>query len=83
MRTRRLIYSMSAGALLALLPFVASAAEEGRTLERTQDWGQVMLFTFAGIAGIMLVATLGYLYRMRRHLVWDFQQPDGPHDSSH
>jgi hypothetical protein len=68
---------------LALLPVVAIAQEEGRTLERSEDWGQVVIVTIAGVAAIILVATLGYLYRTRRHLVWDFQQPEEPHGDSH
>ncbi len=83
MRVWRRMSAACAGVLLALAPMAVAAAEEGRALDPTQDWGKVMLVTFGGIAGVMLVAALGYLYRQRRHLIWGFQQPDESHDNSH
>jgi hypothetical protein len=78
------VLGVGAGVWLALLPVVVLAQEEGgRTLERSEDWSQVMVFTIAGVVAILLAATLGYLYRMRRHIVWDFQQPEEPHGDSH
>ncbi len=85
MRVWTRLLSLGAGAWVALLPVIARAQEEGsRTLERSADWGQVMLFTLAGVAGIMLLATFIYLYRMRRNIVWGFQQAEAPHgDDAH
>jgi LPXTG-motif cell wall-anchored protein len=79
------VLGAAGGALLALLPLVAAAQEEGsRALDPSgADWARVMLFAFAGMIGIMLVATLGYLYRRRRNIVWDFQQPETPHHDAH
>ncbi|HRC62669.1 MAG: hypothetical protein K1X87_07930 [Dehalococcoidia bacterium] len=71
------------GALLALLPIIASAEEGSRVLERGDDWNKVMILTFATLLGVMFLATLGFLYRMKRHLFWDFQQPAAPHDDHH
>lgn len=71
------------GALFALIPLVASAAEEGRVLERGDDWSRVMIVTLATLLGVMLLATLGYLYRVRRDIVWDFQRSEAPHDDHH
>ncbi len=72
------------GALLALLPAIALAQEEGgRALERGDDWGRVMILTFAALLGVMLLSTLGYLYRMKRNIVWDFQKPAPPRDDHH
>ena len=75
MRAWRRLLGLGTGALLALLPVIALAQEEGgRTLERSADWGQVMLVTLAGMAALMLLATFIYLYRMRRSIVWGFQR---------
>lgn len=72
------------GSLLALLPMIAFAQEEGgRALERGDDWGRVMILTFAALLGLMFLATLGYLYRMKRNIQWDFQKPAVPHDDHH
>jgi len=71
------------GGLLALLPAIASAQEDTRTLEPADDWGRVMLLTFAALLAVLLVATLGYLYRAKRNIVWDFQQPAEPHHDDH
>lgn len=85
MRVWRRLVGLGAGAWLALLPVIALAQEEeGRALEPTADWGTVMLLTFAGLAATMLLGTVIYLYRMRRNIVWDFQQTESPHeDGSH
>lgn len=83
MRTLARASAAGFGALLALLPVIASAEEGARALERGEDWNKVMILTFAALLGVMLVSTLGYLYRMKRHIVWDFQQPAAPHDDHH
>ncbi len=81
MRVWRRLVGLGVGAWLALLPVIALAQEEeGRVVERTADWGTVMLLTFAGLAATMLLGTLIYLYRMRRNIVWDFQQTEAPHE---
>ncbi len=71
------------GALVALLPVIASAEEGSRVLERGEDWSKVMILTFATLLAVMLLATLGYLYRVKRNIVWDFQAPAAPHDDHH
>jgi LPXTG-motif cell wall-anchored protein len=75
------VLAACAGVFFALLPVVASAQEGSRSLDPPVDWAHVMLFTFAGIIGVMLASTLIYLYRRRRNIVWDFQQPEAPHDA--
>lgn len=77
------LVALGAGLLAAALPVVASAAEEGgRTLERGDDWLMVLLISIGAMAAVMLIWTLGYLYRMRRNMYWDFQAPAAPHDDS-
>lgn len=83
MRTWSRIGGAGFGALLALLPIIASAQEGSRVLERGDDWNKVMILTVAALLGVMFIATLGFLYRMKRHIVWDFQQPAAPHDEHH
>lgn len=70
-----------AGAGGALLPALALAADEGsRAVARPADWSHTMLLAAAGAIGVLLLATLGALYRRERHLEWDFQKPDPPAD---
>ena len=84
MRVSRGLIGAAAGVWVALLPALALAAEEGRILERSADWRPVMIVTLAGVVALLLVATLGYMYRTHRHIVWGFQQPEEPHgDDSH
>jgi len=80
MRVR--LVALLGGVLAALLP-VAAFAEEGRGLERPQDFGAVTLLTAAGVAAVLLVAALGYLYRRRRGLEWDFQRGDATESREH
>lgn len=66
------------GLLLAALPAVAMATEEGRALDPPADTGLVLLVTLATILGLALIGGIGYLYRRERGLDWDFQKPDAP-----
>ncbi|MEZ4553577.1 MAG: hypothetical protein AB7L91_04760 [Dehalococcoidia bacterium] len=83
MNVLKRVLAAGSGALLALLPVIASAQEHTRVIERGDDWGQVMILTFGTLVAVMLLATLGYLYRMKRQLFWDFQRPAPPHDDHH
>ena len=68
------------GLVVAALPLVAAAQEaQSRALPSATDWHPVMFLTAAGVAGLFLLAGIGYLYRRERHLNWDFQKPDQPH----
>ena len=83
MRVRRVTAAL-AGAAVALMPALAAAQEQSRALSATDDVGRVVLFTVLGFVGMLLVATVGYLYRRERDLGWDFQKPDaGDHDDTH
>lgn len=84
MRAWRRVAGVGAGIWLAILPVAAFAQAETRAVERTDDWVPVMIVTFAAMIATMLIATLGYLYRRRRNLVWDFQQPEeATHSDAH
>lgn len=77
----RCLSGLLTGAGVALLPTLVLAAEEGtRTVARPTEWLHAMLWTAAGSIGLLLLATLGALYRRERHLEWDFQKPDAPAD---
>jgi hypothetical protein len=74
------VRGLLAGLVVAALPLVAAAQEaQDRALPSATDWHVVMFVTAAGIAGLFLLAGIGYLYRRERHLDWDFQKPDQPH----
>ena len=72
---------------LAALPQRASAQELGsRALDSAPDLDAAVFGTIIGIAAVMVLATLGYLYRRERGLSWQFQQPDAVvehHDAAH
>jgi hypothetical protein len=82
MRGWKKLVGVGTGVLAAALPVFASAAEEGRVLERSDDWVRIMIVTLAAVGGVMLLATLGYLYRIKRNIVWDFQAPAPSHDDA-
>lgn len=72
------------GAVLTVTPGLALAAEEARALDRTPDSGAVILYTVGAGAALMLVATVGYMYRRMCNLDWAFQHPDAPaHHDGH
>lgn len=74
---KRWLGSMT-GLLLAALPAVALATDEGRALETPADTSTVLLVTIATLLGMALVGGIGYLYRRERGLDWEFQKPDAP-----
>jgi hypothetical protein len=75
-RVRGLLTGLAA----AVLPLVAAAQEvQDRALPAATDWHMVMFLTAAVIAGLLVLAGIGYLYRRERHLDWEFQKPDQPH----
>lgn len=79
----RRVCAAAAGLALAAWPAALWAAEGGRTLERPEDALPVALLTAAAVLGVFAVATIGYLYRRRRALDWDFQRPEPPRDEHH
>lgn len=81
--TTRLFAGASA-LVAALLPVLASAAEEsGRILERPDNFTSVFVYTAVAAVGVLLLASLGRLYQLQRGLRWRFQDPDSPHDDHH
>ena len=62
---------------------MATAQQPGtRALETGEDLRKVVLVTLLAVAAVVLVATLGYLYRRQRQLAWEFQKPDPPADDA-
>jgi len=89
---RRLIAAASGLLLAVSMPALALAAEghgesafdaHSRSLDPAADWTTIMLVTFLSLGGLFLLATIGYMYRRERHLDWEFQKPDAPHDDHH
>jgi uncharacterized membrane protein len=87
---KRRISAMVLGVAMAAMPLVAAAQESESTFEAasraaspTADWGTVMLVTALSLVALVLVTSLGYLYRRERGLDWAFQKPDAPHDDHH
>ena len=85
----RLIRACALGFLAAVPPAAAFAAEgssevASRALPGTGDAPIVAFITVIAVVALLLVASLGFLYRRERHLDWDFQRPDPPrHDGGH
>jgi len=69
--------------LWVLTPTGAFAAEGSRAVERPEDWTSVMLLTAAAASGVLLLASLGYLYMRLRGIEWSFQRPDPPAGDHH
>jgi hypothetical protein len=82
MNTLRRALSLAMGGLLGLAPAVALAEEHSRALPVASDAFMVFATTLAGLAGLMLVAALGWLYQQKRGLHWDFQG-DASHGNDH
>ncbi len=81
---RRAVTASAVAASLGVFPAVALAAEQSRALERTADSTSVFLYTVGAGVALMLLSTIGYLYRRVRNLEWDFQRADAPaHDQHH
>jgi hypothetical protein len=78
---RRRLMAMATGVGVAALPVLAAAQD--RAQDPPGDVGTVVLYTFLGLAGIFIVAGIGYLYRRERNIEWEFQRPDPPHDEHH
>lgn len=68
------------GLFAALVPAMALAAEEGRSLAKAGDLWSVVAVTLLTLAAILVVVSIGYLYRRERGLDWEFQKPDAPDD---
>ena len=77
-RSARRAAAVTGGLAFALAPAIAAAAEHehSRVLDPPGDMPVAALATLGGIAVVMVLGTLGYLYRERRGLEWDFQRPD-------
>ncbi|MFA7296612.1 MAG: hypothetical protein WC211_05415 [Dehalococcoidia bacterium] len=82
MKTVRRTLSLATGGLLALAPAAAMAEGASRALPAAPDAFVVFSCTLAGLAGLMLVAALGWLYQQKRGLHWDFQA-DASHANDH
>ena len=70
------------GLVLAAAPAVVAAqADTSRALDTADDFWKVLLLTALGIGTVLVVVSIGYLYRRERNLAWEFQRPDpGEHD---
>ncbi|MDA0365212.1 MAG: hypothetical protein O3B31_01595 [Chloroflexi bacterium] len=85
----RFVRACMLGFLTAALPMVALATEDpaaetaSRALPALVDSVGVGLIAVAAVLGLLLVASLGYLYRRERQLDWGFQRPDAPHQDGH
>lgn len=85
----RLVRAGALAFLIAALPMAALATEEAaaetasRALPALVDSMSVGLIAVAAVVGVLLLASLGYLYRRERHLDWGFQRPDAPHQDGH
>jgi hypothetical protein len=69
-----------------LTPLASLAAEESssRAIDRPDDWVTSMMLVAGAAIGILLLASLGYLYMRKRGIEWAFQRPDPPaHDGHH
>ena len=82
MTTLRRALSLGLGGVLALAPAAALAEDPSRALPPASDAFMVFAYTAAGLAGLMLVAALGWLYQQKRGLHWDFQG-DASHGNDH
>ena len=81
---RRRIGSVIGGAAVALLPLIAGAQEAGgRATDAPSTMSEAVLYTLLALGGVFVLASLGYLYRVKRDLNWRFQEPDAPHDEHH
>ncbi len=69
------------GLFVALVPAVTLASESERSLEGAADLGTVVLVTLLTLAAVIVVISIGYLYRRERGLDWEFQKPDAPDDN--
>ena len=85
MAALRSVTAVALGSALAVLPAAAAAQEPGtRALETGADLWKVVLLTALGLAALLVIAAIGYLYRRQRALAWEFQKPDPPeHDEEH
>lgn len=75
-RRLRVVLAAGLGAGLSLLPAVAGAQGVDRTLDTPDDALGVVALTALGVAALLLVSVIGYLYRRQRGLHWDFQVPE-------
>ena len=69
--------AVAVGVALAMMPALAEAqGAGGRALGTADDFWKVGLLTALGVAALLAVAAIGYLYRRERGLAWEFQRPD-------
>lgn len=75
-RRLRALLAAGLGAGLSSLPVVAGAQGTDRALDPPGDALGVVAFTALGVAALLFVSGIGYLYRRQRGLRWDFQVPE-------
>ena len=84
---KRRISAMLLGAAAAAMPIIAAAQEHGGSTFEAHSRDLVAQAPLEplvlGAGALLLVTTIGYLYRRERGLEWAFQQPDAPHDEHH
>ena len=89
---RRVMAAVSGFILAVSMPVLAFAADgpsetsfeaASRATDPSGDWTTIMFVTVLSLAGLFLLATLGYMFRRERQLDWEFQKPDAPHDDHH
>ncbi len=85
---RRRIGAAMAGAGMALLPLVVlaegtPAQTSSRALGVPQEMKTILVVATVALAGVLVTAGIGFLYRLRRNLDWAFQRPDPPADGHH
>lgn len=81
----RRVLAIGIGLALAVVP-AAALAQDGasRALRAPEDATVAVAAVVGAIATLFVVATLGYLYRRKRRLQWDFQvRRDQPHGDAH
>lgn len=77
LRTSLRVGALWAGALVALLPAVASAEEVKRALDKPADSDAALLMLGLGFLVMFVLSSIGFLYRRQRSLRWEYQLPEG------
>jgi len=77
MTALRRVVAVAVGVALGMTPaLVAAQGASDRALGTVDDFWKVALLTALGVAALLAVTAVGYLYRRERGLAWEFQRPD-------